>query len=62
MGFDRNWTEKEQKLMDSWFDDMEFSIDRVLEACGKSSGISNPGYLKLCQQGSSELARAGGRA
>ena len=42
MGFDRNWTEKEQKLMDSWFDDMEFSIDRVLEACGKSSGISNP--------------------
>ena len=42
LGFDRNWTEKEQQLMDTWFDDMEFSIDRVLEACGKSSGISNP--------------------
>ncbi len=28
--------------MDTWFDDMGFSIDRVLEACGKCSGISNP--------------------
>ncbi len=42
MGFDRNWTEKEQMLMDTWFDDMGFSIDRVLDACGKCSGISNP--------------------
>lgn len=42
LGFDRNWTEKEQALMDTWFDNMEFTIDRVLEACGKSSGISNP--------------------
>lgn len=42
LGFNRNWTENEKKLMDRWFDDYGFTIDRVLEACAKSSGISNP--------------------
>ena len=28
--------------MDRWFDDMDYTIDKVLEACGKTSGISNP--------------------
>ncbi|NBI62629.1 DnaD domain protein [Clostridiales bacterium] len=30
------------KIMDRWFDDMNYTIDKVLEACGKTSGISNP--------------------
>lgn len=42
LGFARNATEHEMKIMDHWFDDMGYSIDRVLEACGKTSGISNP--------------------
>ena len=44
MGFKRNATEAEAKIMDSWFDEMNFSIERVLEACSKTSGISNPNF------------------
>ncbi|MFV0516741.1 MAG: DnaD domain protein [Aminipila sp.] len=42
LGFNRNATEKEKALMNTWFGDMGYKIDRVLEACGKTSGISNP--------------------
>jgi DnaD/phage-associated family protein len=44
MGFKRNATEAEIKIMDGWFDEMNFSIERVLEACSKTSGISNPNF------------------
>lgn len=42
LGFNRNATEKEKSLMDSWFGEMEYKLDKVLEACSKTSGISNP--------------------
>ena len=42
LGFARNATEEEMKIMNRWFDDMKYTIDKVLEACGKTSGISNP--------------------
>lgn len=42
LGFARNATEEERKIMDSWFDTMGFSIERVLAACSRTSGISNP--------------------
>ena len=42
LGFMRNATEEEMKIMDRWFDDMGYDIDKVLEACKKTSGISNP--------------------
>ena len=42
LGFTRNWTEEEKRIMARWFDDMKFSIDTVLEACSKTSGISSP--------------------
>lgn len=42
LGFARNATEEEMKIMDRWFDDLNYSIDKVLEACSKTSGISNP--------------------
>lgn len=42
LGFTRNATEEERRIMDTWFDDMDYGLDRVLEACGKTSGISNP--------------------
>ena len=28
--------------MDTWFEEMEFSLDKVLEACSKTTGIANP--------------------
>lgn len=42
LGFSRNATEEERRIMDSWFDSMEYSLDKVLEACSKTSGISTP--------------------
>lgn len=42
LGFMRNPTEEERRIMDVWFDDLSLDIDRVLEACKKTSGISNP--------------------
>lgn len=42
LGFSRNPSEEEQRLMDAWFDEMGFKMDKVLEACSKTSGISNP--------------------
>lgn len=42
LGFARNATEEEMRIMDCWFDQMGFSLNTVLEACGKTSGIPNP--------------------
>ncbi|HHU18087.1 MAG TPA: DnaD domain protein [Clostridiales bacterium] len=42
LGLLRNATEEEKRIMDTWFDQMGFTIDRVLEACKKTTGISNP--------------------
>ncbi len=44
LGFTRNATEAEKHMMDSWFDDMGYNIDRILEACGRTAGISNPNF------------------
>ena len=42
LGFHRNPTEEEKRIMDTWFDDLGFDISKVLAACNKTSGISNP--------------------
>ena len=42
LGWTRNWTEEEKRIMDQWFDEMGFSLETILEACGKTTGISNP--------------------
>ena len=42
LGFSRRATEEEQRIMDSWFETMDFSLEKVLTACSKTSGISNP--------------------
>lgn len=42
LGFLRNATEEEKRIMNTWFDEMGFSIDKVLDACKKTTGISNP--------------------
>ena len=35
-------TDAERDLIDKWFDEMGFSLERILEACGKTIGIQNP--------------------
>lgn len=42
LGFMRNATEEERRLMDSWLDEMGFALDKILDACSKTSGIPNP--------------------
>jgi DnaD/phage-associated family protein len=42
LGMSRRATEEERRIMDTWFGDMSFAIDAVLEACKKTSGITNP--------------------
>ncbi|MDD4377122.1 MAG: DnaD domain protein [Eubacteriales bacterium] len=42
LGFTRNATEAEKTIIDCWFDQLNFNMDRVLEACEKTAGISNP--------------------
>ncbi|MDO4176258.1 MAG: DnaD domain protein [Bacillota bacterium] len=42
LGFKRNPTEEECRIMGTWFDKMDFGMETVLEACAKTSGISSP--------------------
>ncbi len=42
LGFHRMPSEPEKQIMDGWFDKLGFSLDEVLDACRKTSGISNP--------------------
>ena len=42
LGWSRNWTEEEKRIMNEWFDKMGFSVDAILDACSKTTGISNP--------------------
>lgn len=42
LGFLRNPTEEEKRIIDIWFDEMKLDIATVLSACNKTSGISNP--------------------
>jgi len=42
LGFMRNPTEEEKRIMDTWFDELNLDISKVLSACSKTSGIPNP--------------------
>lgn len=42
LGFNRNPGEKEREIISSWINEMGCSMDEILDACGKTSGISNP--------------------
>jgi len=44
LGFNRNATEAEKRMMDGWFDEMGYNMERVLEACTKTVGISSPNF------------------
>lgn len=42
LGLKRNITEAEKRLVDSWLDDMKFSLERILEACEKAGFTQSP--------------------
>lgn len=42
LGFTRNVTEEEARLIDEWVDVMDCRMPQILEACGKTAGIGNP--------------------
>ncbi len=42
MGFRYDPTMEQKRLMDSWTDELGFSVDKILEACSKTVSISNP--------------------
>ncbi len=44
LGFTRNATEAEKEMMDNWFDRIGYTMERVLEACTKTAGISSPNF------------------
>lgn len=44
LGFLRNPTEPEKRMMDAWIDEYDFSQKEVLDACKKTTGISNPNF------------------
>ncbi len=44
LGMHRLPTEAEKKMMDSWFDEMGFNMDKVLEACDQTVRISTPTF------------------
>ena len=48
--------------MDNWFDEMGFSMDRILEACAKTAGIPSPNFNyvnKVLENWKSEADRRG---
>ena len=42
LGLSRNATEEERRIIDTWFDEMGYKMDKVLEACNTTAGITNP--------------------
>ncbi len=42
LGFTRNATEEEKRLINTWFDGLSCDMEDILNACGKTSGIPNP--------------------
>ena len=42
LGLNRGVTEAEKQLMDTWLDEMQFNMERILEACARTVSISNP--------------------
>ena len=42
LGFTRNATENEEVMISAWIDELGASMEDILAACSKTSGISNP--------------------
>ena len=42
LGFSRNVTEEEARLIDEWVDELDCSMQQIMDACAKTAGIGNP--------------------
>lgn len=63
LGFSRNPSEEERRLIDEWFDEMGFGMEKVIEACAKTAAISNPNikYVNSVLRNWKREADEGGR-
>lgn len=63
LGLNRAATEAERQMIDSWFDEMDYNMDRVMDACVKASFISSPNvrYVNKVLQNWYEEAKVDGR-
>ena len=63
LGLKRNVTEAEKRLIDSWIDDMKFSVERILEACEKAGFTQSPNlrYVNKVLENWKQEADAWGR-
>ena len=63
LGLNRAATEAEREMIDSWFDEMDYNMDRVMDACVKASFISSPNirYVNKVLQNWYEEAKVDGR-
>lgn len=63
LGLNRAATEAERDMIDSWFDEMDFNMDRVMDACVKASFISSPNirYVNKVLLNWAEEAKIDGR-
>jgi len=44
LGFKRPPTQKEEEIMDKWFDQLKLDLEVILEACGETAAISQPNF------------------
>lgn len=42
LGFSRNATEAEKEMISAWMDELGCSVDDIVQACARTTGISNP--------------------
>ena len=42
LGFSRNATQFEKKIISSWIDELGVGMDEIMDACSRTTGISNP--------------------
>ena len=63
LGLNRAATEAERDMIDSWFDEMDYNMDRVMDACVKASFISSPNirYVNKVLENWAEEAKIDGR-
>ncbi len=61
LGFNRNATEAEEKIINRWLTGDGFALEEILEACNKTSGISNPNinYVDKVLQSKLKAGQAG---
>lgn len=63
LGLNRAATEAEREMIDSWFDEMGYNFERVMDACVKASFIASPNvrYVNKVLQNWYEEAKVDGR-